>query len=151
MKIIGKGSLSNLIKICLQVIFGIGIIIMIFLPFLFKWYTLNINGTLPYIPSLILLYISGVPALVIVWKFIEIFKTLKEENPFIMSNVKNLKIVSICSLIIAIEYLIGLFFVKSIFSIVVIGVFTIAWLGLYILSELLKQAIQYKEENELTI
>ncbi len=151
MKIIGKNSLSNIIKICLQIVFAIGIIIMIFLPFLFKWYTLNINGTLPYIPSLILLYISGVPALIIVWKFIEMFKSLKEENPFIMSNVKNLKIVSICSLIIAIEYLIGLFFVKSIFSIVVIGVFTIAWLGLYILSELLKQAIQYKEENELTI
>ena len=151
MKIIGKNSLSNIIKICLQIVFGIGIIIMIFLPFLFKWYTLNVNGTLPYIPSLILLYISGVPALIIVWKFIEIFKSLKDENPFIMSNVKNLKIVSICSLIIAVEYLIGLFFVKSIFSIVVIGVFTIAWLGLYILSELLKQAIQYKEENELTI
>ena len=87
MKIIGKNSLSNIIKICLQIVFGIGIIIMIFLPFLFKWYTLNINGTLPYIPSLILLYISGVPALIIVWKFIEMFKSLKEENPFIIGNV----------------------------------------------------------------
>ena len=40
---------------------------------------------------------------------------------------------------------------RAIFSIVAVGVFTVAWLGLYILSELLKQAIEYKEENDLTI
>ena len=50
-----------------------------------------------------------------------------------------------------IEFMIGIFFITSIFAIVIIGVFAVAWLGGYILSELLKEAIQYKEENELTI
>lgn len=151
MKIVGKASLANVIKICLQIVFGIGILVIILLPFLLKWYTLYINPQLSYYPALILLYISGVPALVIVREFIIMFKTLKDENPFVMSNVKHLKIVSICSLIIAVEYFLGLFIITSVFAIVVVGVFVIAWLGLYILSELLKQAIQYKEENELTI
>ena len=98
-----------------------------------------------------LLYASGVPALVIVNRFIHIFDTLKLSTPFIKKNVIDLKTISICSLIIAIEYVIGLIIIKSIFAMVVIGVFVIACLGLYILSELLKQAIEYKEENDLTI
>ena len=151
MKITGKNSLSNLIKLALQFVFIIGIIIILTLPILLKKYIEYINPTTPYIPTLILLYTSGIPALIIVWKFIEMFNTLKEETPFIMKNVKNLKITSICSLIISIEYILGVFVTNSIFAIVVIGVFVIAWLGLYILSELLKQAIEYKEENELTI
>ena len=46
----------------------------------------------------------------------------------------------------------GMFLVtNSIFGIIIVGVFIIAWLGLYILAELLQKAIEYKEENELTI
>lgn len=151
MKITGKNSLSNVIKIGLQIVFILGLGIMAFLPFLLKVYTAYINPFLKYLPTLMLLYASGVPALVIVNRFIHIFDTLKLSTPFIKKNVIDLKTISICSLIIAIEYVIGLIIIKSIFAMVVIGVFVIAWLGLYILSELLKQAIEYKEENDLTI
>lgn len=151
MKIIGKKSLSTVIKIGLQIVLIVGILVIIGLPFLLHLYVTWINPYLSYYPALILLYVSGIPALIIVKQFIAIFETLKEENPFNHQNVTYLKRVSICSFIIAIEYLIGLFVTKSIFSLVMIGVFVIAWLGIYILAELLKQAIQYKEENELTI
>lgn len=151
MKITGKTSLSNAIKIFLQLIFIMGIFVVILLPIWLKAYCTYINTNLEYIPALIILYISGIPGLIIVYEFIKMFGTLKESNPFINENVKHLKICSICSLIIAIEYFIGIFATRAIFSIVAVGVFTVAWLGLYILSELLKQAIEYKEENDLTI
>lgn len=151
MKITGKNSLSNIIKIGLEIIFILGIIIVLLLPIWLKKYCEYINQSLEYFPALILLYISGIPGLIIVREFIKMFNTLKENNPFILKNVKYLRICSICSLIITLEYMIGIFITKSVFSIVVVGVFTVAWLGLYILSELLKQAIEYKEENELTI
>lgn len=151
MKITGKNSLSNVIKVCLQIIFVFGIIVVILLPLWLKKYCEYINQSLQYIPALILLYVSGIPGLIIVNEFIKMFNTLKENNPFVIKNVKNLKICSICSLIITIEYIIGIFITKSVFSIVVVGVFSIAWLGLYILAELLTQAIKYKEENDLTI
>jgi len=151
MKVTGKDSMSNFIKFALQLIFVTGVVIIAFLPILLNLYNEYINPTIIIIPTLILLYCSGLTALVIIFKFIQIFNTLKDNTPFIMKNVTNLKTCSVCSLIIAIEYTIGIFFVNSIFSLVVIGVFVIAFLGLYILSELLKQAINYKEENELTI
>ena len=151
MKITGETSLSNTIKVVLQIIFIMGIFVVILLPIWLKAYCTYININLEYIPALILLYISGIPGLIIVYEFIKMFGTLEKNNPFINENVKHLKNCSICSLIIAIEYFIGIFATKAVFSIVAVGVFTVAWLGLYILSELLKQAIEYKEENDLTI
>ncbi|MCI9177015.1 MAG: DUF2975 domain-containing protein [Clostridia bacterium] len=104
-----------------------------------------------YYPSLILLYLAGIPALVIVYRFIQIFHSLGKNNPFCIENVKHLKVISICSLIIMIEFMASIFFITSVFTIVIIGIFAVTWLGCYILSELLKEAIKYKEENELTI
>lgn len=151
MKITGKNSLSNFIEIFSKIIFILGIIITITLPFLLQKYIEWFNPHLNYTFSLIILYVSSVPALIIIYSFIKIFKNLKKDNPFIMDNVKRLKIISVCSLIIAIEYIVGMFFIMSVFEIILIAVFLIAWVGGYILSELLKKAIEYKEENDLTI
>jgi len=151
MKITGKNSLSDFIEIFSKIIFIIGILVIITLPYLLKLYVEIFNPVLDYTAALVILYVSGVPALIIVYEFIKIFDTLKQDNPFVMENVRYLKVISICSLIISIEYIIGLFFIVSVFEIILIGVFTIAWLGGYILSELLRKAIEYKEENELTI
>ena len=151
MKVTGKNSLSTFIEICLKIVLVLGIIIYITLPFLLNIYMEWFNPVLKYVPTLIILYASGIPALIIVYKFIRIFNTLKKDNPFIMENVKPLDVISICSLIISIEYIIGMFFIVSVFEIIIIAVFIIVWLGGYILSELLRKAIEYKEENELTI
>ena len=151
MKVTGKNSLSNFIEICLKIIFVMGIIIYIALPWLFRWYVNVFNPILNYTPALVILYVSGIPALIIVYKFIKIFETLKLDNPFVLENVRHLKVISVCSLIISIEYIIGMFFIVSIFEIILIAVFIIVWLGGYILSELLRKAVEYKEENDLTI
>lgn len=152
MKVTGKKSISSLIKVFLQILIVIGIIVVILLPLLLQKYIQYINPVLEYYPALILLYVSSIPAIIIVYEFIKLFGSLKDDNPFIESNVKALKISSICSFIIAIEYGAGMFLVtNSIFGIIIVGVFIIAWLGLYILSELLQKAIEYKEENDLTI
>lgn len=151
MKITGKNSLSMFVGICIKIVFVLGIIITITVPFLLRKYVEMVNPTLNYNATLIILYVSSVPALVIVYQFIKIFETLKQDNPFIMQNVKSLKAISISSLIIAIEHTIGMFFILSFFEIILIAVFIIIWLGGYILAELLRKAIEYKEENELTI
>lgn len=151
MKITGKNSLSTIIGMILKIIFVLGIIITAALPWLLSWYVQVFNAVLKYNAALIILYVSSVPALIIVYQFIKIFKTLSQDNPFNRENVKALKTIATCSLIIAIEYTIGIFFIVSVFEIIFIAVFIITWLGGYILSELLNKAIEYKEENELTI
>ncbi len=152
MKILGKNSISNYIRICLQLVFIGGTLILITLPFLLNYYLQLFNlPTDIYPPTLTLLYVSGIPALIIIYQFIKLFESLKDANPFVTKNSNYLKTSSFCSLIIAIEYFISIFIFKSVFTIIIMMIFIIAWIGLYILSELFKQAINYKEENDLTI
>ena len=151
MKVTGKKSLSNFIEIGLKIIFVVGIIIYLTLPILLNKYVEIFNQILNYTAALVILYISGIPALIIVYAFIKIFETLKNDNPFVRANVTYLKMVSACSLLISIIYIVGMFFIVSIFEIVAIAIFIIAFLGTYVLAELLRRAIEYKEENDLTI
>lgn len=151
MKVTGKKSLSNFIEIGLKIIFVVGIIIYLTLPILLNKYVEIFNPILNYTAALVILYISGIPALIIIYAFIKMFETLKNDNPFVRENVTYLKIVSVCSLLISIIYIVGMFFIVSIFEIVAIAIFIIAFLGTYVLAELLRRAIEYKEENDLTI
>ena len=153
MKVTGKNSLSFLIKIVLQILEVLGICMLIFLPWILELYISSFRLDLEnfYIPCLILLYVSAIPMLAIVWQAIKLFDLLKRNTPFVMENVKHLKIASICSGIIFVEYLIGIFLIKSVFIVLVVGIFFVLWIGLYIMSELFKQAVEYKEENDLTI
>lgn len=151
MKVTGKKSLGTLIEICLKLVMAVGIVIVIGLPFFLEKYRAWMHPQIEYYPTLAILYLSGIPALIIVYRFIKIFHTLGKNNPFCMENVKHLKVISICAFIIMLEFAVGIFFITSVFAIVIIGVFAVTWLGSYILSELLKEAIKYKEENELTI
>jgi len=153
MKVTGKKSLSNFIKIVLEILGMAGIAILIFLPWILNYYINAFRLDLEnlYGPCLILLYASAIPMLIIVWQAIKLFDLLKQNTPFVMENVRYLKIASLCSAIIFTEYLIGIFFFRSVFILLVICIFLVAWIGLYIMSELFKQAVEFKEENDLTI
>ncbi|MFR8116943.1 MAG: DUF2975 domain-containing protein [Clostridia bacterium] len=154
MRVTGKNSLSNIVKIILQIVLILGIIIIIFLPFLVNLYNkvfhINLTG-FEYYGYITLLYCASIPAIILVYKFIKMFDTLKNNNPFIKENAKNLNIAAICCGVISFEFFVGMFILNSVFMIIVTGIFLVGAIGLYILAELFKQAVAYKEENDLTI
>lgn len=153
MKITGKNSISNYIKMILQITFAFGTLVVLLLPWVVKIYIQFLRLDLQnfYFPCLILLYLSGIPMLIIVWQFIKLFDSLKKSQPFIMENARHLKMASWCCAIISVEYVVGIYVFHSIFTLIITGIFLIAWIGLSILSELFKQAVEFKEENDLTI
>lgn len=153
MKVLGDKSISKWVKIALQILFMFGIGVYVLLPWVVKWYIQIVKADFGNLYGWVLtiLYLSGIPAIVIVYQFIQLFDSLKRNEPFQKKNTKYLKIASGCSLLIAIEFCFGSFIFKSIFTIIIAGIFFIAWLGLYILAELFQQAVEFKEENDLTI
>lgn len=153
MEVLGEKSISKWVKLGLQILFGFGVVVYAFLPWVVEWYIKIVGADFGSSYGFVLatLYISGIPAIAIVYQFIHLFDSLKKEQPFQNKNIQYLRIASWCSLAIAIEYCLGSFIFKSIFTIIIAGVFFIAWLGLYILAELFKQAVEFKEENDLTI
>lgn len=153
MKVLGEKSISKWLKIALQLLLVFGILVYLFLPWVVNIYSNMVHADFGIFYGWILgiLYISGIPAIRMVYIFIQLFDSLKNNKPFQKENVTYLKRVSICSVMIAVIYCLGSFFFQSIFTIIIAGIFFIAWLGLYILAELFEQAVAYKEENDLTI
>jgi len=155
MQILGKNGLGNKLKNLLEICFVIGIIVLVGLPFILKQFGLNMNA------SIFIIYPNGIILLLIAHKFIQLFDSLKTNKPFSENNVKLLKytgriaFVGACSWIIDLLYEVVLAKNFDVIFILVMTFLTILYIGvsiaLYILSELFKQATEYKKENELTI
>lgn len=155
MKVVGEKGLGSLLKVLLELAFYTGIIIVISLPFVLTKFNINLGA------SIWIIYTCGLVLLAIVRQFIKLFDSLKNNNPFCMENVKTLRRSGVLSLVLAIFWLLDLlyeaFLAKSdeITTYLTFFFLFILFIGvsiaLYILSELFKQAVEYKEENELTI
>ena len=155
MEILGEKGIGKFLKIFLQVCFWGGIALLIILPFTLQIVGLNLNATA------FVIYPNGIALLIIVRQFIGQFDSLKNKKPFCMENVKRLKTSGVASLIETalwtIDLLYTVFLAKGadVIIVLVLAFLIILFAGVsiafYILAELIKQATEYKEENELTI
>ena len=155
MKIIGKNGLGNILKNILQIFFVVGIIVVLILPFILQNFELKLIG------SILMIYPNGIILALITHKFIGLFDSLKNNNPFCENNVKLFGQTGIIACIGAWFWIFNLLykiiFIKSYniqFILLMVFLFVLyigVSIALYILSELFKQATEYKKENELTI
>lgn len=155
MKITGKNGVGDILKGILQICFYGGIVVLIVLPFLLQKVGLHLNA------SALILYPNGIAILMIVYQFMKLFDSLKNNNPFCEENSKILKNAGIIAVIESFLWLLDLLYeiilVKAydIIFILAVAFLCVLFLGvsiaLYILSELFKEATEYKKENELTI
>ena len=162
MKILGKKSLSSIIKIFLWILLIICLLVVIIggIVVIKEFSYFNTDNILR---SLIILYLSSIPASILIIQFIGIFKSLENSKVFENQNVKRLKTSYITSITMGIMYLVNsimLFLSRAeenweivymFLMYVVTLVFLIFGVGLIVLSEIYKKAIKYKEENDLTI
>ncbi len=155
MQVTGEKGIGSILKVILQVCFWGGIAILILIPIILLVMGEHIGGAFIYV-----LCPNGIAMLVIVKQFIGLFDSLKENKPFSNNTVKRLKKASIASLVMAILFVIQtiyeFFLVKAnIVFCIGLGFLVVLFFGvsiaLYILSELFRQANEYKSENDLTI
>lgn len=154
MKILGKNGLGNFLKILLQIVLVLGIVILISFPFIIYYENPQIN------PNIVIFYPNAICLLVIVWQFIGLFDILKNSNPFCENTVKRLLAAAKASGVASVFWILDLLyetFIAGIMTpfVLVLGFMVILFIGvtiaLYILSELFKQGLEYKNENDLTI
>lgn len=153
MKILGRYGLSGIIQRFIELILIGGILIILGLPFVLKWYIglLNGNTTELYAFLLPFLYVTGILAAIIVFELRKIFITLNRMDPFRMDNVKSFRTIAICCFIIAAAYVVKIFMFNSFLTIILFMVFVIGGFMLLVLSEVFRQAVIVKQENDLTI
>lgn len=145
-------KINKLTKIMVDVMFYIGILCVISVPFLVrlinKFYGYDENLLLIFV---VMLFISGVCAVYILFNLKQMFKTLVGGNPFVNQNTVCMKRMAISCVIISIIYVIKCFLMFSWATVVIVIVFTIGALFCLTLKNIFNEAIKYKQENELTI
>lgn len=171
MKILGEKSLSSKVIVGLNILFAIislidimvlSIIIKVIFHIVMKE---NIQNNVSDLTIFIMIITTGIIALFIIYQFIKIFKNLKSNILFCKNNAKRLNIISNSCFIIGSVYFIIAILVFSIisdlmgefihyifaFSIMLMVIFAVSGIGIKILNEIYKKAIEYKEENDFTI
>lgn len=147
-----KDRLTVFTKGILDFMFYAGIITTVFVPFIIRFYGNYNTYFAENIWELSFIFIlSGIFAVLIIYELRKMFKTVLNDDCFIMENVASLNKMGTYSFFIAVITSCRLFLYLTPAVIVVILVFVIAGLFSKVLSRVFEKAVTYKLENDLTI
>lgn len=98
-----------------------------------------------------ILFLSGTCAVYILFNLKQMFKTLLGGSPFVEKNVSSFRKMAVACALVALLYLINCFIAFTFSGVTIVLIFTIGCLFCLTLKDVFKQAIAFKEENDLTI
>lgn len=147
-----KKKITVWTKYLLDFMFCVGMLVTVSLPLTIKW----IGRILPqmaehYVESVIIYLVLGVSAVALIGELRKIFRTVLAENSFVWENVVSLRRMGNWSFFIALMAVVRSIVFMTIAMGVVVLVFVIAGLFSKVLAYVFEDAVNYKEENDLTI
>ena len=147
-----KETLIKLTKYFLDFMFFGGIAVTASLPISIKLLGRRLEHFEVHYGELVIIYfVLGIAAVVIIRELRRIFKTVLEKNCFVRENVVSLNKMGNWSFFIVLMSIVRTIVFLTIAMLVVILVFTIAGLFSKVLAFVFEEAISYKEENDLTV
>ena len=147
-----KETLIKLTKYFLDFMFFGGIVVTASLPFSLKLIGKYLERVAEnYGEVLIIYFVLGIAAVVIIRELRKIFKTVLNQDCFVYENVESLKKMGKWSFFIVLMSIVRSFVYLTMAMAVIILVFTIAGLFSLVLSFVFEEAVGYKEENDLTV
>ena len=147
-----KDKLTLFTKYLLDFMFYAGIIVIATLPLSIRFYgTYNRYFADNYYSLLVILFLSGIFAVLILQQLRKMFGSVLNDDCFIHENVVSLEKMSIYSFFIAVITACRLFIYLTPAVFIVILVFVIAGLFSKVLAQVFDKAVTYKLENHLTI
>ncbi len=140
-------------KVVLDIMFYSGWVAFFTLPlslkFLGKYYSGIINEY--FLFMLAVFGASGIFGILIIRQLRRMMKTVIQESCFVYENVKSLNTMAVLSLCIVVMFFIKICVIPTPATGVIVLVFFIASLFCEVLAHVFEQAVNYKEENDLTI
>ena len=147
-----KDKLTLFTKYLLDVMFYAGIVVILTLPLSIKFYgRYNSYFADNYYSLCVILFLSGIFALLIIQQLRRMFTTVINNDCFVRENVASLEKMSIYSFFIAVITACRLFIYLTPAVLIIILVFVIAGLFSKVLAGVFDKAVTYKQENDLTI
>lgn len=147
-----KDKLTLFTKYLLDFMNYSGMLVIVTLPFSFKLYgNYNTYFANNYYSLLVVFFLAGIFALLIIRELRKMFRTVLNDDCFIRENVKSLEKMSVYSFFIAVIVACQLFIYIAPSVLILILVFVIAGLFSKVLAQVFDKAVTYKLENDLTI
>ncbi len=147
-----KETLIKLTKYLLDFMFFGGILVTATLPFTIKFLGKFVTNFQTHYGELVIIYfVLGIAAVVILRELRKIFKTVVNKDCFVRENVVSLDKMCKWSFFIVLMSIVRTIVFVTPTMLVVILVFTIAGLFSKVLSFVFEEAVGYKEENDFTI
>ena len=147
-----KKALHRFTKILLDFMFYSGILVCASVPvIIYKLIPCTLIAADIRLPLTAVLMLSGIAALYILWTLRRIFQTLLHTDPFTVKNVDALRKMAVASFVIAALYITKCLFWFTLATAIIVIVFAIAGLFSLVLADVFRQAVRYKEENDLTV
>lgn len=138
----------NLLNIVLIILMAGVVFVLIALPFQLE----SVQRYFIFVdPTMFFFYTAGA---MIFWFFYvlrSMILSVKKDTAFTMQNVKRLKILSIPLLILACDFGYIMFYIPSFSIILCMIILVLGFFCSLVLSYLIKKAIEYKEDSDLTI
>ena len=148
-----KSKIAKMVTITFIILIIIGLASMVFLPQIYDLVKGDAidkftDHTLFY---KIAFYISYLVGLFILYKLYDTFKYLYKVNPFTSKIEKNLKIIAISFMLLFVIVLVKAFFIPTPLTFGVIVICFVVSLCFYLLAEIIKKGIIYKDEVDSTV
>ena len=148
-----KSTIAKFISIILKITFILGIVSLFFIP---KFY--NIFPELKEIKFedqtvfyQVAFYICAIGSLGIISELIKIFDTIYKGSPFKKQIEINLKVIAVLFMLLSLIITVKTIFMPTLLSAVVSFITFMVSLCFYVLSQIFKSAIEYKNEIDLTV
>lgn len=156
-------KIPQFLKISLNIMLVLGLFV-----FLWAIYTgfsgLTQLKTIKLVITFVLFITGGSSLLIMLFYLRKIIGSLIDKTPFTWSNVKSLRRIALFCLVISICYGINMFINRQYLNFTIVSIdmngihtdlefliFFFAACFIFVLSEVFKQAVEFKEENDLTI
>ncbi|HIW73193.1 MAG TPA: DUF2975 domain-containing protein [Firmicutes bacterium] len=149
----GKNGLSRAIEYALDFLMGLAVVLTLTL----RWSIPAVTHHHPgqegfwFEKYMAVLVLSGVLAVLILWQARGIMHIINKGNPFVSEMVRRLRTIGVECLVLAAFYFVSVFVVTRFFMVVVFVTFSVVGLILFVFAQIFRQAIAYKEENDMTI
>ncbi len=154
MRFVGKYSLSFFVKILLLIVMAVTVLTIVFLPWVVEMYLkidYGIYDTHARTVLLIFSYPCGICTLLIENELRRMFKTLENKNPFVERNVKSLNRMGCLMIIVFAMFVFKIIMLNTIMTMLSTFAIIIVAILCFVLADVFKQAVIYKQENDLTI
>ncbi len=137
----------------LDIMFYSGILVVITLPLTIRlagqYYSAEIGRQ--YWIMLIIFGLAGICGLVIVFQLRKMIRTVIQKNCFVDNNTKSLRVMGKVSFLIVLLFVVKCVLLPTPATFIIVLTFFIAGLFSHVLSLVFAEAVNYKEENDLTI